>query len=226
MENDVNVLVGNILSHGGKCNLMVVNNDIAKAALMNTLCANHNATHLILTNLVDVPRVYKVWKEKIKGNKQLESTILEGLMQMIPTLNSFFVNGNEDKLATNGSCSGVVKSLTSFGDIATNRLFRILLALATNKNGIVFIDNIETGINFRLMLGFWKAIISTAKSLNVRLFATTQSQECIYYFRKALEKDNQKEDSKLIVIKSNKFRVRFYDYEGLVYAYENDREIR
>lgn len=60
-------------------------------------------------------------------------------------------------------------------------IWRILgLALATvgAANGVLFVDEIDTGLHFSTMSDMWKLIWETAKRLNVQVFATTHSSDC------------------------------------------------
>jgi hypothetical protein len=60
-------------------------------------------------------------------------------------------------------------------------IWRILgLALATvgAGNGVLFVDEIDTGLHFSTMSDMWKLIWETAKRLNVQVFATTHSSDC------------------------------------------------
>jgi AAA15 family ATPase/GTPase len=47
------------------------------------------------------------------------------------------------------------------------------------KNGVVLIDEIETGLDYSSLLIAWKAIFIACKEYNVQLIATTHSYECI-----------------------------------------------
>lgn len=60
-------------------------------------------------------------------------------------------------------------------------IWRILgLALATvdAANGVLLVDEIDTGLHFTAMSDMWKLVWETAKRLNVQVFATTHSNDC------------------------------------------------
>jgi ABC-type cobalamin/Fe3+-siderophores transport system ATPase subunit len=81
-------------------------------------------------------------------------------------------------------------SLRSLGD-GMNRLFGIALALVNAKNGILLIDEVENGLHYSVQPDVWKLIFETARNLNVQVFATTHSWDCIEAFQKAAEESKE-----------------------------------
>ncbi len=65
----------------------------------------------------------------------------------------------------------------SFGD-GIWRLLSIILSLVEAKNGTLLIDEIDTGLHHTVMSKMWEIICTTAKKLNVQVFATTHSSDC------------------------------------------------
>jgi AAA15 family ATPase/GTPase len=59
------------------------------------------------------------------------------------------------------------------------RYFEILVILVHSRDGIVLIDEIENGIHHSVMAKVWDAIDLLAEELNVQVYATTHSSECI-----------------------------------------------
>lgn len=78
--------------------------------------------------------------------------------------------------------------LKSLGD-GINKLFSISLALANTQNGLLLIDEIENGIHYSVQSDVWKHLFKLAKQLNVQIFATTHSWDCIEAFQKAAQED-------------------------------------
>jgi predicted ATP-dependent endonuclease of OLD family len=58
------------------------------------------------------------------------------------------------------------------------RLLGITLALVSAKDGVLLVDEIDTGLHFSVMSDMWKLIWETAKRLNVQVFATTHNSDC------------------------------------------------
>jgi stage V sporulation protein SpoVS len=74
--------------------------------------------------------------------------------------------------------------LRTMGD-GMNRLLGITLALAVVSGGILLVDEIENGIHYSVQTDVWRTILRAAESLNVQVFATTHSWDCIRAFAAA-----------------------------------------
>lgn len=74
--------------------------------------------------------------------------------------------------------------LKSFGE-GLNHLFEIALVLVSCKDGILLIDEIENGLHYSILPDVWKVIFHIAKELNVQVFVTTHSKDCIEAFTSA-----------------------------------------
>lgn len=82
--------------------------------------------------------------------------------------------------------------LKSLGD-GTARLFGLTLALVSAKGGILLIDEIENGIHYSVLPDVWKFIAKVAKRLNVQVFATSHSLDCITAFHEVTHADSSTE---------------------------------
>jgi hypothetical protein len=71
--------------------------------------------------------------------------------------------------------------LRGMGD-GMNRLLGISLSLAAVSGGILLVDEIENGIHYSVQPEVWRSILRAAESLNVQVFATTHSWDCIRAF--------------------------------------------
>jgi energy-coupling factor transporter ATP-binding protein EcfA2 len=67
----------------------------------------------------------------------------------------------------------------SFGD-GMWRLFSIAVALVQAKNGLLLIDEIDTGLHYTVMADMWKLVNQASKLFNVQVFATTHSYDCVH----------------------------------------------
>ena len=59
------------------------------------------------------------------------------------------------------------------------RLASILVAVASSRNGVALIDEVENGLHYSVLPGVWGAISEFAERFNVQVFATTHSEECV-----------------------------------------------
>jgi len=79
-------------------------------------------------------------------------------------------------------------SLRSLGD-GMNRLFGIALALVNAKGGMLLIDEIDNGLHYTVQLDLWRMVFAVAERLNIQVFATTHSWDCIRAFQQASAQD-------------------------------------
>jgi len=78
--------------------------------------------------------------------------------------------------------------LKSMGDGMT-RLFHLVLALVNAKNGILLVDEFENGLHWSVLPKVWDTVFRLAVKLDVQVFATTHSRDCIFGFKKAWEQN-------------------------------------
>ncbi|NJN74007.1 MAG: ATP-binding protein [Limnothrix sp. RL_2_0] len=114
-----------------------------------------------------------------------EKIVLEALqciepeiLQIAPLLSDTFKNSN-----INAGFVARVKnnpkrvSIGSFGD-GIWRMLGIALKLVNVKNGILLVDEIDTGLHYSVMYDMWKLILKTAEKLDIQVFATTHNSDC------------------------------------------------
>jgi hypothetical protein len=74
--------------------------------------------------------------------------------------------------------------LRTFGD-GVNRLFGIILSLCNARNGVLLVDEVENGLHYSVQADIWRTIFRLAKDLNVQVFATSHSWDCVRAFQEA-----------------------------------------
>lgn len=68
--------------------------------------------------------------------------------------------------------------LGSYGE-GMQRLLALSLALIRSADGILLIDEIDTGLHWSVLGDMWRLVVETAKTLNIQVFATTHSLDCL-----------------------------------------------
>ncbi|MBM7116562.1 AAA family ATPase [Archangium primigenium] len=68
--------------------------------------------------------------------------------------------------------------LGSMGE-GISRLLFLILNLVESEGGYLLIDEIDTGLHYSVMVKMWKLVVETARRLNVQVFATSHSLDCI-----------------------------------------------
>lgn len=82
--------------------------------------------------------------------------------------------------------------LRSLGD-GMVRALGLVLALVNARDGILLIDEIENGLHYLMLPKLWRTIFDTARRLNVQVFATSHSWDCIQAFQQVAEEDTEAE---------------------------------
>lgn len=75
--------------------------------------------------------------------------------------------------------------LESFGD-GMRRVLELALALVNSRKGMILIDEFENGIHFEAEEPLWRWLLEAATKLDVQVFATTHSLDCVRGFTNAI----------------------------------------
>lgn len=117
-------------------------------------------------------------------------------------------------------------SLKTMGD-GMNRMFGIALALASAKGGILLVDEIENGIHWSVVPNLWRFILKVAKRLNVQVFATTHSNDCLKAFHVGTKGDADMHGVAIRLEKQNgEFSAELFDESRLAVIVKEGIEIR
>jgi hypothetical protein len=116
--------------------------------------------------------------------------------------------------------------LRSLGE-GLNRLFGIALALVNAKDGLLLIDEVESGLHYSVHTDLWRLIFQVADRLNVQVFATTHSWDCIEGFQKSAQEEEYR-DGMLIRLENRKGEIIpiLFDEHRLGIATREDIEVR
>jgi AAA15 family ATPase/GTPase len=76
--------------------------------------------------------------------------------------------------------------LGSMGD-GMYRVLTIAVAMANSENGYLLVDEIDTGLHYGTISDMWRLVFETAARLNIQVFATTHSWDCVESFAEALD---------------------------------------
>lgn len=68
--------------------------------------------------------------------------------------------------------------LGSLGD-GTRRLLALAIFLARAAGGVLLVDEIDTGLHYTTLESMWRFVIEAARRLDVQVFATSHSGDCV-----------------------------------------------
>ncbi|MFH0823331.1 MAG: AAA family ATPase [Pseudomonadota bacterium] len=116
--------------------------------------------------------------------------------------------------------------LPSLGD-GMSRLLRISVCLQAGKGGLLAIDEIENGFHYSVMKKVWEAVAVAASDLDVQVFATTHSEECIRSAHEAFsERENYDFRLHRLEYDNGVIKSVTYDQEALEFALKSGWEVR
>jgi len=61
----------------------------------------------------------------------------------------------------------------------TWRMLGLAIALSRAANGLLLVDEIDTGFHHTVLTDMWKFLAEAAKEFNIQVFATTHSYDCV-----------------------------------------------
>jgi len=116
-------------------------------------------------------------------------TLIDALKIIEPRLENLEIlyDGNRPLIHANIGLRQLI-SLSSLGD-GMNRIASLILAMGEVAKGVIFIDEIENGLHYRIQKDVWKVIGQIARALDIQVFATTHSLEMIRAAHEAFEDD-------------------------------------
>jgi len=82
--------------------------------------------------------------------------------------------------------------LRRFGD-GMSRILRIILSVINAKGGLLLIDEFENGLHYSIQPRVWQLLMELATKLDVQVFATTHSWDCVKSFQQASEEISELE---------------------------------
>jgi AAA15 family ATPase/GTPase len=115
--------------------------------------------------------------------------------------------------------------LKSMGDGIT-RLFHIIVTLVNARNGLLLIDEFENGLHWSVQPKVWDIVFQLAERLNVQVFATTHSRDCIEGFDSAWNKYPSLGAFFRLDVKDGLIKATEYTSETLTDAIDMDVEVR
>ena len=142
----------------------------------------HSGTpvHFLTLDAFDPAAMGGLWD--IVVEKGLEAEIVSDMKLMKPDLDSIHF------LTSAGRGSGILIGhkgssprrlpIGIYGD-GMRRLLALRLSFVGAENGVLLIDEIDTGFHWTIMEEMWQFVVEVAKRLNVQVFATTHSYDCI-----------------------------------------------
>jgi energy-coupling factor transporter ATP-binding protein EcfA2 len=88
------------------------------------------------------------------------------------------------------SINGQRMPIGSMGD-GMWRILGIALCLVGVRDGVLLIDEIDTGLHYSVLTKMWRLVLATSRRLGVQVFATTHSRDCVDSLAEVAHDDGQ-----------------------------------
>jgi AAA15 family ATPase/GTPase len=176
---------------------------------------------------VNTERLFSTWDRITLTPK--EDILIEALKIIEPRIQRLGVTMSEipKKVLVKLHNKSWPVPLNSMGD-GMSRILTLTMALVSTEKGILLVDEIETGLHYEAQLDMWRLVLKTAQDLDVQVFATTHSWDCIAAFKEALQELEDQSVAKLFRLDSKygKLRAVEYDAEDIRIAVDQGIEVR
>jgi AAA15 family ATPase/GTPase len=170
--------------------------------------------------------IVRMWDKIALTDKQNE--VISALRVIEPSLSGIkFVEQDRRSRGrvAQASIDGEIVPFKSMGD-GINRILYIVLSMVNAQDGYLLIDEFENGLHYSVQEKVWKVIFSLAESLNVQVFATTHSSDCIEAFGSQWDNNKEKATMHRIDYKNKQHSVMPYDFSDLDDALSTNTEVR
>jgi AAA15 family ATPase/GTPase len=105
-------------------------------------------------------------------------------------------------------------------------MLAMAITIARSKDGVLLIDEIDTGLHYTVMTEMWELLYNASKALNVQIFATTHSSDCINSLAKICNTQDQNNPITLNRIEAGKKKSVPYTEGEIKMAAERGIETR
>lgn len=147
-------------------------------------------TQLLTSALLYPADLQVLWDNALRQSRENET--IHVLRTIQPDIDSiYFLSGSKTgapEILVGSAQNGSRVPLDSFGE-GMRRLLALSLSLGDCADGLLFVDEIDTGLHWTVMEDLWRLVIGAARDGNVQVFATTHSYDCIKGLASLLERE-------------------------------------
>jgi energy-coupling factor transporter ATP-binding protein EcfA2 len=131
-----------------------------------------------------------MWERVIREGRETDA--IDALRILQPDIDGIFFLPGERVMRGRG---GVLVSqngskrrvpLGSMGE-GMRRILALAISLSQSRRGFLLVDEIDTGLHWSVMAKMWALVMRTARDLNVQVFATTHSLDCLRGLKDAVD---------------------------------------
>ena len=174
--------------------------------------------------------IAEFYLDEIQVNKKSKKLYIKNLKRLFQDIEGIERGKSEDLIIYRESSNYAIP-LEFFGEGTINAI-KTLSYIMLYANQRLMVDQIDTGIYFHRMKGYWKVMLQSALENNTQLFATTHNEECIKSYLEALRELGEAFQEKARVIslvehrETKKVSSITFSFESFEYAMLAGNEIR
>jgi predicted ATPase len=180
--------------------------------------------NFLAAEAIDVANLGELWDQLVLTPQEREVT--EALRALDPQIErlAFLSEGRRiflklrevDQRLPLGSLGGGVRHLLA-----------LMLHLISAPGGVVLVDEIDTGLHYTVMVDMWRLVMEAAKKLDVQVFATTHSLDCVRALARLRNKYPEvAEEVRVHRVDKEASKTVVYDMDEIVIAAEGHIEVR
>lgn len=119
------------------------------------------------------------------------------------------------------------RDISEYGD-GLRLYISVIADMFFAENSYIFIDEIDNGVHYTSLDKLWEIILTLSKELNVQVFATTHSRECIESYCRVIEKHQERDISFITLVKNKEKQIKaiIRDYDTFTDSIHDSREVR
>jgi hypothetical protein len=192
-----------------------------------------DSVRIVSTDSLDSAQVAELWSDVALTDD--EARVTDAMKILEPSLERIAHIGSIDSRAFySKSREGIVLKLAdaptripigSMGD-GMWRLLSLTLSAVRCAGGVLLVDEIDTGLHYSTLTKMWKLILDTANRLDIQVFATTHSIDCVRALAATSEHSPFCQDIMVHRVERGKKMPVSFDGSEVVAAVQQDLEIR
>lgn len=193
--------------------------------------ARHSGAVFISPDSMSPATLIGLYNEVIRSAS--EDVLVRALNLLDETVTGVFFLASDRSGAIDGSAGILIgrngserHPIGSFGD-GMRRLLALAMAMVNTKSGVLLVDEIDTGLHYSVMPDLWKLVLGVAQKLNIQVFATTHSLDCVRGLHLALD-DHSESAAEVAIHKIDARLSKAVTFSGdrLLNALRADLELR
>ena len=171
-------------------------------------------SHFVAVAPIDFESLADLW-DRIIRNPDKEAIVTQALQLVEPRIEDIRFTSKRTAGGTLAKLhnQSTRVTLSSLGE-GVRRVLALIMSAVTSKNGILLIDEIDTGLYHGVQAQTWQLLIETAQRLNVQVFATTHSWDCVAAFQEALNSNNNRPNGRLFRLEEHNGDIHAVRYDA------------